>query len=385
MTISDKLLSILEIKDELKSAILEKGVDINNQTSFSEYPDKIRLISTIPVDTEAPIIESFTLNINVDNSVIFEGKTESGANIVLMNPNGETLPVTINENGSFSSYVSSPAMEGVYTLIVSDSSGNTTVETKNLKLPVVPVIDPIIELFNEEPEGAFYDFNDLSTLFQDSEGLIPVTAVGQTVGKVLDKSGNNNHLIQPTVSRQPKLIRDEETGSYGLAWDGVDDVMYASIPNIESTSVHMFFSQRFVSISSSRFQFYLSDESIPLPKNNNRSLWLTTAHDTFFSSIVLKHFRLPANLVQRSNIFSLRNVFSSKHIESELLVLYLNKERIQAPNPTYKGLAWYDPSPMFIGLGGDGVTYKAILIGRELTDSEISMTQDILNIDVGAW
>lgn len=41
---------------------------------------------------------------------------------------------------------------------------------------------------NNEQGIAFNDFNDLSVLFQDSTGTIPVTAVGQPVGLVLDKS-----------------------------------------------------------------------------------------------------------------------------------------------------------------------------------------------------
>lgn len=37
------------------------------------------------------------------------------------------------------------------------------------------------------------DASDLSTLFQDTAGSVPVTATSQNVGKWLDKSGNANH------------------------------------------------------------------------------------------------------------------------------------------------------------------------------------------------
>lgn len=43
-------------------------------------------------------------------------------------------------------------------------------------------------LFAANDTGLFYDLNDLSTLFQDSDGTTPVTAAGQPVGLVLDKS-----------------------------------------------------------------------------------------------------------------------------------------------------------------------------------------------------
>ena len=44
------------------------------------------------------------------------------------------------------------------------------------------------KLFSNSEQGFFYDPNDLSTMFQDAAGTVPVTGVGQTVGLVLDKS-----------------------------------------------------------------------------------------------------------------------------------------------------------------------------------------------------
>ena len=44
------------------------------------------------------------------------------------------------------------------------------------------------ELFANGEQGFFYDPNDLSTMYQNAAGTIPVTAVGQLVGLILDKS-----------------------------------------------------------------------------------------------------------------------------------------------------------------------------------------------------
>lgn len=44
------------------------------------------------------------------------------------------------------------------------------------------------KLFANGEQGFWYDPNDLSTMFQDAAGTIPVAAVGQPVGLVLDKS-----------------------------------------------------------------------------------------------------------------------------------------------------------------------------------------------------
>lgn len=45
-----------------------------------------------------------------------------------------------------------------------------------------------LSLFSSGEQGAWYDPSDLSTMFQDAEGTTPVTAVGQPVGLILDKS-----------------------------------------------------------------------------------------------------------------------------------------------------------------------------------------------------
>ncbi|WP_297424294.1 hypothetical protein [uncultured Acinetobacter sp.] len=44
------------------------------------------------------------------------------------------------------------------------------------------------KLFSNGEQGFAYDPNDLSTLYQDATGIVPVTAAGQPVGLLLDKS-----------------------------------------------------------------------------------------------------------------------------------------------------------------------------------------------------
>jgi len=43
------------------------------------------------------------------------------------------------------------------------------------------------------------------TMYQDSAGTIPVTAVEQPVGKIIDKSGRGNHASQSTSTKRPVL------------------------------------------------------------------------------------------------------------------------------------------------------------------------------------
>ena len=74
--------------------------------------------------------------------------------------------------------------------------------------------------------GLLFDIGDMSTLYQDAAGTIPVTAVGQPVGKILDKSGNGNHATQPITASRPTLV--QINGLYALSFDGIDD--YLNIP-----------------------------------------------------------------------------------------------------------------------------------------------------------
>jgi hypothetical protein len=93
----------------------------------------------------------------------------------------------------------------------------------NRLLTSIPFSIPfsILELFANGEQGAWYDPSDISTLFQDAAGTIPVTADGDPVGKMLDKSGNGNHATQSVAANRP-IYR---TGG-GLAWlelNGVND------------------------------------------------------------------------------------------------------------------------------------------------------------------
>lgn len=66
---------------------------------------------------------------------------------------------------------------------------------------VAPNFSPTA-LFSANEEGGWYDI-DPAYMFQDSAGTSPVTATGQTVGLVLDRSGRGNHLSQPTLANRP--------------------------------------------------------------------------------------------------------------------------------------------------------------------------------------
>lgn len=70
-------------------------------------------------------------------------------------------------------------------------------------------------------------------MFQDSAGTTPVTAVGQPVGKILDKSGRGNHATQADAAKRP-LLQQDGNGKYYLSFDGVDD--FISVTGMTQTT-----------------------------------------------------------------------------------------------------------------------------------------------------
>ena len=90
------------------------------------------------------------------------------------------------------------------------------------------------KLFANNEQGFFYDPNDLSTMYQDAAGTVPVTGVGQPVGLIRDKSGRNNHARQTTSASRPILRQNAVTGANYLEFDGSDDFLQTN--NIDFTS-----------------------------------------------------------------------------------------------------------------------------------------------------
>lgn len=88
-----------------------------------------------------------------------------------------------------------------------------------------PVFSPS-SLFASGESGVWFDPSDFSTLFQDASGLIPVTDVGQPVGRINDKSGRGNNAV---AASRPILQRDT-SGKVYLAFDGVNNSLSTAAP-----------------------------------------------------------------------------------------------------------------------------------------------------------
>lgn len=74
--------------------------------------------------------------------------------------------------------------------------------------------------------SAWYDFSDVSTLFQASNGTTAVAADGDPIGYIKDKSGNGNHLSQAVNNANRPTYKI--VGGRGLGrFDGSNDSLFS--------------------------------------------------------------------------------------------------------------------------------------------------------------
>lgn len=83
--------------------------------------------------------------------------------------------------------------------------------------------DPL-DLFVGGKQGVWYDPSDLSTLYQDVAGTVPVTKDGDPVALMRDKSGNGNHAVQTVSTSRPVYKTDGVL--HWLKPDGIDDSLF---------------------------------------------------------------------------------------------------------------------------------------------------------------
>lgn len=100
-----------------------------------------------------------------------------------------------------------------------------------------------LSMFAAGEQGAWYDPSDLTSMFQDTAGTVPVTAAGQTVARINDKSGRGNHRTQATGLSQP-ILQQDASGRYHLLYDGSNDFMTATIDMAAADSMALVFGIR---------------------------------------------------------------------------------------------------------------------------------------------
>lgn len=164
----------------------------------------------------------------------------------------------------------------------------------------------IKKLFANNEQGFFYDPNDLSTMYQDAAGTVPVTAVGQAVGLIRDKSGRNNHAYQETSSSRPILRKNAVTGANYLEFDGVDDnltldpislpIPFSHVMALEDRKLYG--TQALFSAGSSGYLMFTGDSGLGVQQNAGNPAMYTLRS----KKEVITHIANNAGVTLKSNL-----------------------------------------------------------------------------------
>ncbi|RKG50796.1 hypothetical protein D7V68_02505 [Acinetobacter cumulans] len=126
------------------------------------------------------------------------------------------------------------SIEAGKTYYVRLGSVRNNIEKLSGEVSVDTFDNPVLSLFKNSGKGFWFDFNDMSSMYQDSAGTIPVSAFSQLIGKVLDKSGNGNHAVQTYSVNSPVL---NPNGAYFNGANNslrtINEVNYDGSENVE--------------------------------------------------------------------------------------------------------------------------------------------------------
>jgi len=178
-----------------------------NATSVYE----LRLTSTGSQAESATDIAEFTAQVGPQPPLLDAGGPYSGTvneaipvlgEVTVGSDPAPTYQWTIDSGGGgvFSAPTSlatnfTPDTEAVYQIrLVATTTDTAPVASTASVNSQAPFLFSPADLFTGGELGAYYDISDISTLFQDQAGTIPVTASGQFVKHIKDLSGNGRHL-----------------------------------------------------------------------------------------------------------------------------------------------------------------------------------------------
>ena len=231
----------------------------------------------------------------------------------------------------------------------------------------------IKSLFANNEQGFAYDPNDLTTMFQDAAGTVPVTGVGQPVGLIKDKSGRGNHARQTVSASRPILQRNATTGAYYLAFDGTDDYLVTNSIDFTATDkISLFAGVRKLSDGAQNFVAGLGIAA----GNGTFSIFAPSFSNGKNFAVWSKGTLLSANAYSTTHTSPISSVVTGKaNISGDATTLRVNSVNI-VTDTTDQGTGSYSNAQIYIGRNNgtnfpfNGHIYSLIGIGRLTTDAE---------------
>lgn len=243
------------------------------------------------------------------------------------------------------------------------------------------------DLFLSGEKGVWYDISDRSTLFRDVAGTIPVTAVGQSVARLLDKSGNGFHATQGTVANQPTYQIDTYGHSY-LQFDGVNDSLSTSNINFTSTDKMTATVGLLVSTPTTGTGVVICTGNNPNTVNGTFLIGAPTSgsdHSFYLrgSSTIIARVN---NIVEGSDLLTGIFDISQSTRETELIT---RLSQVQTNNISWTGTTAgsgsFGNQPLYVGsLGGSGTyfngnIYQIVVRGALPTGDQLYQTENWVN------
>ncbi|MFP5511103.1 MAG: hypothetical protein ACLGIP_18440 [Alphaproteobacteria bacterium] len=248
-------------------------------------------------------------------------------------------------------------------------------------------------LFKSSEPGVWLDPSDLSTLFQDDAGTTPVTAAGQSVGLVLDKSGRGNHAKQATAAKRPIYQVDSDGRGY-LSFDGTDDALITPKITPGTDKVQVFAGVRKLSDSTTQVLYELSANI-----NNNNGSFLAAPGYSGTGSTTGPYWNVASKGTAAIGATSAPDFPAPQtavqthlsDIGGDMLTLRINGAQV-AQSTSDQGTGNFLAYPLYIGMRGgssqpfNGRLYGLITrFGPNLAADQISQAERWMNTRTGAF
>ena len=249
-------------------------------------------------------------------------------------------------------------------------------------------------LFASGEKGAWFDANDRATLFQDAAGTIPVTAVGQKVGKWLDKSGNNNHATQSNTALQPTYQIDPE-GNPNVTFSGSYTQLVTPSINFTSTAQMMVaVGLNVVGSASAAAALELGSDVSSVNGSFLIGAPSAVADHSLYVRGTTTSIRAAVNNVSDGDdiitgLFDISQTTSGSQLIPRLNFVQLTGSQITwTPNNTATGVGTFGNLPLFIGArsGGSlpyqGKIYEIIVRGALSNPTQVFQTETFIDYNL---
>jgi len=240
---------------------------------------------------------------------------------------------------------------------------------------------------NPSAQGFWYDPSDFSTMSQDNLGATPVTATGQVVGRILDKSGLGNHATQSNASFKPVLQQDA-SGFYYLAFDGTDDFFLTSAIDFSGTGdITAWLGVRKLSDAATGMALELSTGaaagsfSFRVPQGAAATFSFASSGTSTGTATSPTSYAAPYTAV----------LTGIGNIANDRAILRLNGAQVAQDIVSDQGTGPYGSYALYIGRRGgsslalNGRMYSLIGLGAAATASQITSTETWINGKTGAF